>query len=488
MKANLLSQSKVTLRVGRQVYFARLKIHFGLSTIEKKYAIQERKINGEIEQIHLAPDSENKTEQINTLKQLLLDLKKEKKEDMLKKCRKQLTWPASTMEVNPRTIENVTEITEEIERNPQILKSDADFCKGIKGRSLLLNQPNFNMIEDVQCEYMHLVCIGVVKRLTELTYKVGENRERITKRKLSDPKVFNDMIRLIQVAREFSRRCRNLDFGVMKASEFRNLLLFFFPIVLEGIEDTFEDEKRVWLHLVFMIRACVIPNNEFDNVNKEHVQSACQLFYTLFEKCFGQLNCSYSIHVLPSHLLQIRGDMPLTYKSAFKFESFFSEMRHLFHPGTLSPLKQILQNCFMKRLLENHHCEKNTYYCAEKQNSDSYRENNHTVYIYNPEENSTKIYSIIEIVSDNEFRCNIQGKFQFKTPLAPDYDWSTVGVFRMGPISEVIHVIKKSDICGKVLKVQGLLITCPLNVLHEQYEIYVYVVYNYISVNDSFQK
>ena len=439
-----------------------------IETIEKKYELQELKIIQEMEEIQLGPDNPTKTDQIQNFKQLLIDLKRNKKEEMLKNSRKQLTWPSSTMEGNLRTIDNINMITEEIESNPGILKTDPDFCKGIKGRSLLLNQPNFNILEDLTCEYMHLVCLGVVKRLTELTYKVGENRERVTKRKLSDPKVFNDLIRFIQLAREFSRRCRNMDFGVMKASEFRNLILFFFPIVLEGIEDEFEDEKKVWLHLVYMVRACVIPNNEFENVNKDLVQCACKIFYTLFEKCFGQKNCSYSIHVAPSHLLQIRGDMPLTFRSAFKFESFFFEMRQLFHPGTVSPLKQILQNCFVKRLLENHHCEKTTYFCAEKPENKNSKENNHLVYIYNPVNHSTTMYSIVEIINDNEFRCNIQGKFRYETPIAPEYTWSTVGIYRIGPISNQIHVIKRSDISGKVLKVQGLLITCPLNVLHEQ--------------------
>lgn len=130
------------------------------------------------------------------------------------------------MEGNLRTKENIQAIVNEIKNNPNILQSDPDFCKGIKGESLLLNQPNFDIIEDSPCEYMHSVCLGLVKRTVSLTFKVGENRQRITKRKLSDPKIYNDKIRLVQVFREFSRRCRNLDFSVMKASEFRHIVLF----------------------------------------------------------------------------------------------------------------------------------------------------------------------------------------------------------------------------------------------------------------------
>lgn len=115
-----------------------------------------------------------------------------------------------------------------------------------------------------------------------------------------------------------------------------------------------------------MIRACVLPNIEFRDVDVDLVKNAGKKFYELFEKCFGMLNCTYSVHVMSSHIMDIKGDMPLTHRSAFKFESFYSEMRHLFHPGTVSPLKQILQNCFVKRLLENHHCDKTTFYSAQK--------------------------------------------------------------------------------------------------------------------------
>ena len=262
------------------------------------------------------------------------------------------------MDGNPRTLENIRQIVNAIENDPEILKTDPDYCKGIKGKSLLLDKPFFDLIQDAPAEYMHIVCLGTVKRLIELTFKVGENRDRITKRKLSNPQMYNEKIKSIQLIRESSRRCRNLDFSVMKAAEFRNCLIFFFPIIIDCIEDEFPEEKKIWLHLAFMIRACIIPNDEFTNVNLNDVSNACLQFYKLFEQEFGQHNCTYSIHVVGSHLLQIRGNRPLTFKSAFKFESFFSEMRNLFHPGTTSPLKQVLQNCFVKRLLEFHTCQK----------------------------------------------------------------------------------------------------------------------------------
>lgn len=446
-----------------------------LEAIQRKFNKVESRLSQDIENLQQTQETENNQdidEELENLTQLMSDAKKEKESELQKAGRKQLTWPASTAAGNLRTIENITAITIAIEDDPEILNNDPDFCKGIKGRSLFLNYPFFHMLKDITCEYMHLVCLSVVKRMVELTFKVGENRERVSKRKLTDPKMFNEMIVSIQLPRECSRRCRNLDFGVLKASEFRNFILFLFPLILDCIEDEFKDEKKIWLHLVFMVRACVIPNNEFRNVNSNHVESASENFYKLYEKCYGKINCTYSVHVVGGHILKIRGNRPLTHNSAFKFESFFSEMKNLFHAGTLSTPKQILQNTFVKRTLEHHVCEKTPFYCPEKQTKPGKKfipgkENNHLVYTFN-ENNVTTMYSIESKLNNDQYRCKIQGKFPMKTPLTPNYDWSTVGVFRAGPLSEDCEILSQSDICGKVIKVNKFLITCPLNVLVEQ--------------------
>ena len=378
------------------------------TVIEKNFSQIEGNLSQQLSQIEQETEYE---EEANNLREQLFSLTQEKDRELKKSGRKQLIWPVSTMDGNLRTLEGIEVIVHEIENDPQILKNDPEFCKGIKGRSLLLDQPSFHMIEDVPCEYMHVVCLGVGKRLVSLTFTVGENRERVTKRKLTNPKVFNDLIKDIQVVREFGRRCRNLDFGVMKAAEFRNIILFFFPIVLKCIDDEFPVEQEMWLHLVFMIRSCVLPNEEFQKVNIDHVKYACKKFYTLFQELFGEINCSYSIHIVPSHLLLIRGDQPLTFRSAFKFENFFSEMRNMFHAGTVSPLKQILQNCYMKRILEHHVCQKETYFAAEKipkpgVKFNPSKENNHLIYTLN-DDDTICMYSIIKIIDYNHFKCYV---------------------------------------------------------------------------------
>ena len=182
-----------------------------------------------------------------------------------------------------------------------------------------------------------------------------------------------------------------MDLGVMKAQEFRNMCLFFVPIIIDCIPSSFKKEIQLWLHIWFMIRSCIIPNCEFEHVANHEIDHSWQQFYKLFEETHGKTNCTYSIHVVASHLLDIRGKQPLTERSSFSFDNFFSEICSMYHPGTVSSLKQILQNCYMKRILQRHYCTSVIKYLP-KPNKPT-RECNHLVYVYN--EGKYSIYSII---------------------------------------------------------------------------------------------
>ena len=285
-----------------------------------------------------------------------------------------LIWPSSTAEAEKRTLDSVREIIEKL-RNGNILSKEES--KGFWGVSHLIHQNNFHFIQNIPAEYMHCGCLGTVKRALELTFSVGEKRDRNTTRKLSDPKDYNKLISQVQVPREYNRRFRNLDLGVMKAQEYRNVILFFFDIVLNCIPDTYTREKKVWLQLAYILRACVLPNKEFKNVSENVILATSKSFYKNYEAVYGEKNCTYSIHLIGNHLLDIKGNVPLTERSAFKYENFYGELRNLFQPGTTAPSKQMLQNCYMKRILENHNCKKSIFYDIEK----SGKENNSLVYM-----------------------------------------------------------------------------------------------------------
>ena len=390
--------------------------------------------------------------------QNLISLKTELKRSLNALNRKSnILWPSSTMDATNRSRNQILEIVNKIERNETLT---LDESKGILGRLVLLDIPNFNIIYDAPAEYLHSSCLGVTKRLVELTFDCGSNRDRKTNRKLSSISRFNKLMIQIKVFKEFSRRARALDFAVFKGEEYRNLILFFFPLVLECIE-TNAKERNLWLYYVYMLRSCVLPSNEFGPISLSLVEECCAKFYILFEELFGVCNCSYNLHVFCSHLLEIRTHGPLTETSAFKFETFYGEVRRSFVTGTPSTLKQILKNIFLKRAISNHVCDNSIYIS----NYDTSMESNKLIYCY-----KNKEYLIYEIsdINGHEITCRKVGKYPVFFDETPNITWSSVGVFRKGGVCSDTTVVLTKDICGKVLHVGKYIITCPINVLKEK--------------------
>lgn len=167
--------------------------------------------------------------------------------------------------------------------------------------------------------------------------------------------------------------------------------------------------KKVWLLFAYMIRGCILPQKEFQQVSLQDLQSYCELFYRLYEKVYGANNCTYNTHIVGSHLIEMRHHGPLTLTSAFSFESFYGEIRQSFVPGTQSTLKQIFKKILIKRALQYHCCEKNIYYSDHN----TCLENNTLIYCYR--DLSHRIFKIKEVHEDH-LLCFKVGKKRMFSP------------------------------------------------------------------------
>ena len=430
-----------------------------INDVKKKFEAQKKTVKERISFLQSMPDSD--PEHVSIMKQVLKEIEAAEKIQTRKGRKTHNVWPENTKNGEPRTTFKILDIVNRIEQNTETLS--ADDVKGITGRSLLHDYPFFDFVNGVSCDYMHLVCLGVVKRMLELTFQVGETRERVTTRRLSPPSLFNIGMKSIKVFREFTRRARELDFAVLKAQELRNIILFFFPVVVQSIEKDAK-ERRLWFLLAFMVRSCVLPDEEFASIPITSIKSACDKFYLLFQQLFGEKNCSYSIHVVGAHLLNMRSKGPLTQTSAFIFEAFYGEMRHSFTPGTQSPLKQILQKVYMKRALSHHTCESSIYLSSKDTNLEC------NSLIYSFENKKYEMYKIenIDTEDKNMLYCRKQGRYNIQLNETPAIEWNKVGVFQEGALSSEIITLNRNQVAGKVLKVHSMLITCPNNVLREK--------------------
>ena len=424
---------------------------------KKEIELQISVIDKRIENVMIQEDIDN--EELDTLNSIKSSLETSLAE--ANKSKKVVVWPSSSMNGEPRTTEKVLEIVNLIEERGQLPQDEA---KGIVGRSPLLDIPNFDMVRDNPTEYLHSVCLGVGKRMVELTFNVGVNRPRVTKRKLSSPASFNEQIKNIKVVFEFPRRARSLDFSVWKGLEYRNLIIFHFPLVLNCIERNAK-ERKLWLLMAHAIRACVLPTEEFHHFELDLITTCCSEFYILYEKLFGPRNCSYNTHIVWSHLVEMRVHGPLTNTSAFGFENFYGEVRQSFCAGTVSPLKQIFEKVLLKRAIGHHVCSPSLMLTVHETSLEC----NNLIYTFvNRRYNMYKIKEIINSEEDPSLMCAKIQTRQKKFVETPNLNWSKVGVFELESVTNEIVKIPQNTVAGKLIKINKILLTCSYNVLVEK--------------------
>ena len=107
---------------------------------------------------------------------------------------------------------------------------DDEYHKG----QTILNQLDMDLVIDVPLDYMHLVCLGVTKRLLSF-WLSGHQGIRLFKK---DIEAVNNNLEQVRTCcvKEFSRLPRSLkELDRWKATEFRQFLLYYGPVILKNI-------------------------------------------------------------------------------------------------------------------------------------------------------------------------------------------------------------------------------------------------------------
>ncbi len=263
-------------------------------------------------------------------------------------------YPASTVNARRRTDEELRERAQAIADGHPAEEDD-----GIREPSLLRNIPDFDLIHHVPSESMHLMFLGVVRKMLKLMYKqVGVTnkfaRYRAEFRPVSLEPLNRELARAKGLSR-FSRRPRDFDSAVYKAEEYRNLVLAFWPAVLKTCP---LGTRQAWLRTVYCARACSLPNDLYDNLKAETDYGARDLrkWYIEFEEAFGLEACSHNVHVF-HHLDLVRALGPLSKTSASKYEDHYALVKTSYKPGTMSKGKQALESLYLAQA-SGHFCAK----------------------------------------------------------------------------------------------------------------------------------
>ncbi|CAN7947337.1 unnamed protein product [Ixodes hexagonus] len=194
------------------------------------------------------------------------------------------------------------------------------------------------LVSSFALDYMHLVCLGVVKRLL-LTVFLG----KVSNAKLSPRTrhlVSSHLIELqCHTPEEFSRKPRSLDeLHRWKATEFRNFLLYFGLVVLRDHMPGPYYHHFLKLHVAISIlahpRLYLEKNHNAEELLLSFVQEAGSLY--------GRGIYVYNTHSLVHLAADARQHGCLDSFSAFPFENHLGQVKKLVH-SSHRPLEQIVR-------------------------------------------------------------------------------------------------------------------------------------------------
>lgn len=220
-----------------------------------------------------------------------------------------------------------------------LLRKDDDFLRKIqnehhRGVSILEKLP-IGMVTSFPLDYMHLVCLGVTKKLINL-WITGKFLGRLNSQQISQ--ISTRLLSLQnQVSREFCRKPRGLgEVDKWKATEFRQFLIYSGMYVTKGVLK--EEIYTHFLTLCCSIRVLLSPT--FCNKYISYAKELLNYFVNVFPTLYGKAQVSYNVH----NLIHLTDDVNrygvLDTFSAFPFENFMKDIKRMLRKHE-KPLEQI---------------------------------------------------------------------------------------------------------------------------------------------------
>ncbi|XP_063419233.1 uncharacterized protein LOC134702069 isoform X1 [Mytilus trossulus] len=180
-------------------------------------------------------------------------------------------------------------------------------------------------IKSFPLDYMHLVCLGIVKRIL-LFLKQGPRECRLSHQQI---KVLSDKLSYLngKMPREFARQPRSLYYlDKWKATEFRQFLLYTGPLVLRSVVP-----ERLFKHFLTLTVAMSIllePSDDFRNLHLDYARQLLIYFVRTSPTVYGDIFPSYNVH----SLIHIADDVEhygssLNQINAFKYENYLHKLK-----------------------------------------------------------------------------------------------------------------------------------------------------------------
>lgn len=207
-----------------------------------------------------------------------------------------------------------------------------------QGNSPLCQLPNFDPVQSVVLDSMHLLYLGAMKSLLE---KLLVTKKHMARLKKSKRDALNSVMNSISsdIPCEFERKIYDTNYVTRwKATQFRFFLLYCGPIVLKNILS-----KEKYEHfLLLSIAARILNSDEFCITYGSYAKTLLRNFFLLLPSLYGESSQVLTMH----NLIHIADDtdkfkVPLSEISAFWGENYLSIFKRLVK-SPKKPLTQIV--------------------------------------------------------------------------------------------------------------------------------------------------
>jgi hypothetical protein len=339
----------------------------------------------------------------------------------------------------------------------------AEELKGAQGISILhtlAGEPD--VVQSCAPEYMHWLCLGIVKTLINLTFEVKTSK-KVRRRKRMAVAVLNKYLREVLLPTEFARRTRDLDVPSWKADEFKVFALYSAVIAIKY--QPRDVDRKLWAYFTFLVRAYLLPDEEYKQIAKQVLHEANHRVLRIIQDHFGKRFLISNTHIF-SHMEVLRrwARGPFTRTSAFPFEGHFARIRAAICVGAPNTVKTILTTIYTRAREANHRCTRRFHVSMRRTTRTSDRE----FYTWS-EQAGYVFYELTEDTPRGQDNVTARRIVTQPSLLSDSLAWDLVGVHQISAQQDdsLQRTVPTADIAGKAVVVEDQILSAPPNILLE---------------------
>ncbi|XP_064461014.1 uncharacterized protein LOC135370983 [Ornithodoros turicata] len=216
---------------------------------------------------------------------------------------------------------------------------------GVKGLNILFFLSYFSLTAGFVVDYMHAVCLGFVRATACMWFNHKRPHKYNIGKKISEIDFRLESLSSISEIPRLPRSTKQWKYW--KASEWRNFLLFFSPIVLKGVlPRRYYVNWMKFVQIMHVLLNETVPLHNIPLIRKELVN-----FLTEYQTLYGKEKMTFNAHILLHMTDSVKNWGPLWNYSAFSFENMNGKLLKSFQ-GTRFVGQQICEKYLMSLQLQ----------------------------------------------------------------------------------------------------------------------------------------